>query len=84
MTTKASTKRKRSRTRVAAKVEVNGKPTTALQIENLPIGKIKPDPKQPRKTFDEKQLQQLSDSIKEFGVLQPITVRKSYFYLHRR
>ena len=77
MTTKASTKRKRSRTRVAAKVEVNGKPTTALQIENLPIGKIKPDPKQPRKTFDEKQLQQLSDSIKEFGVLQPITVRKS-------
>ena len=77
MTTKASTKRKRSRTRVAAKVEVNGKPTTALQIENLPIGKIKPDLKQPRKTFDEKQLQQLSDSIKEFGVLQPITVRKS-------
>lgn len=77
MSTKASTKRKRSRTNATAKVEVNGKTTTALQIQNLPIGKIKPDPEQPRKSFDEKQLQQLSDSIKEFDVLQPITVRKS-------
>ncbi|MBC31812.1 MAG: partitioning protein [Muricauda sp.] len=77
MTTKASTKRKRSRTNATAKVEVNGKTTAALKIQNLPIGKIKPDPEQPRKSFDEKQLQQLSDSIKEFGVLQPITVRKS-------
>ncbi len=77
MTTKASTTRKRRRTSTTAKKEVNGKKVPVLQIENIPIGKIKPDPKQPRKTFDEKQLQQLSDSIKEFGVLQPITVRKS-------
>ncbi|MCI5057847.1 MAG: ParB/RepB/Spo0J family partition protein [Flavobacteriales bacterium] len=77
MTTKASTTRKRRRTSTTAKKEVNGKKVPTLQIENIPIGKIKPDPKQPRKTFDEKQLQQLSDSIKEFGVLQPITVRKS-------
>ncbi len=77
MTTKASTTRKRRSTTTTAKKEVNGKKVPALQIENIPIGKIKPDPKQPRKTFDEKQLQQLSDSIKEFGVLQPITVRKS-------
>ncbi|GFD72641.1 chromosome partitioning protein ParB [Tenacibaculum sp. KUL113] len=77
MTTKASTTRKRRTTNVTAKKEVNGKKVATLQIENLPIGKIKPDPEQPRKTFDEKQLQQLSDSIKEFGVLQPITVRKS-------
>lgn len=77
MTTKASTTRKRRTTNVTAKKEVNGKKVATLQIENLLIGKIKPDPEQPRKTFDEKQLQQLSDSIKEFGVLQPITVRKS-------
>ncbi|MEO2072586.1 MAG: ParB/RepB/Spo0J family partition protein [Zunongwangia sp.] len=77
MTTKASTTRKRRTTKVTAKKEVNGKKVPTFQIENLPIGKIKPDGKQPRKTFDEKQLQQLSDSIKEFGVLQPITVRKS-------
>jgi len=77
MTTKASTTKKRSRTKSTAKKEVNGKKSSVLQIQNLPLGNIKPDPKQPRKTFDEKQLQQLSDSIKEFGVLQPITVRKS-------
>lgn len=77
MTTKASTTRKRRTTNVTARKEVNGKKVATLQIENLPIGKIKPDPEQPRKTFEEKQLQQLSDSIKEFGVLQPITVRKS-------
>ena len=77
MTTKASTTRKRRTTRITAKKEVNEKKVPALQIENLPIDNIKPDTNQPRKTFDEKQLQQLADSIKEFGVLQPITVRKS-------
>jgi len=76
MTTKVSTEKKRSRTKVAAKEEVNGKKTVALQIQNLSIGKIKPDPNQPRKTFDEKQLVQLSESIKKYGVLQPITVRQ--------
>ena len=76
MTTKVSTVKKRSRTKVAAKEEVNGKKTVALQIQNLSIGKIKPDPNQPRKTFDERQLVQLSESIKKYGVLQPITVRQ--------
>ncbi|WAC01571.1 ParB/RepB/Spo0J family partition protein [Lacinutrix neustonica] len=77
MTTKASTTRKRSQTKVTAKVEVNGKKTPALQIQNLSIGKIIPDPMQPRKTFNEMLLLQLSESIKKHGVLQPITVRKS-------
>ncbi len=75
MTTKASTTKKRSR-RSATASKVNRNSTT-LEIQNLPIGKIKADLKQPRKTFDEKMLVQLSDSIKEHGVLQPITVRKS-------
>ena len=77
MTTKASTTRKRSRTRVAAKTEVNGKKIPVLQIQNLSIEKVIPDPMQPRKTFNETLLQQLSESIKKHGVLQPITVRKS-------
>lgn len=76
MTTKASTTKKRSRTKVATNKEVNGKKTSALQIQNLAIGKIKPDPEQPRKTFDEKLLNQLSESIQKHGVLQPITVRQ--------
>jgi len=46
-------------------------------VREVDVDEISPNPYQPRKTFDEKQLQQLSDSIKEFGVLQPITVRKS-------
>ena len=76
MTTKASTTKKRSRTKVAAKKEVNGKKSKALQIQNLPLGKIKPDLEQPRKTFNEDALKQLSESIKKHGVLQPITVRQ--------
>lgn len=77
MTTKASTAKKSSRAKSIAKKEVNGKKPSILQIQNLPIGKIKPDPKQPRKTFDDSHLKLLSESIEAHGVLQPITVRKS-------
>ena len=76
MTTKASTKMKRSRAKSTAKKEVNGKKSEVLQIQNLPLGKIKPDLEQPRKTFNEDALKQLSESIEKHGVLQPITVRQ--------
>lgn len=42
----------------------------------LKISKIEPNRQQPRKNFNEEQLQQLSDSIKKFGVLQPLLVQK--------
>ncbi|XCF04781.1 ParB/RepB/Spo0J family partition protein [Tamlana crocina] len=77
MTTKASTPRKRSSGKTTANKALNGKEALALQVQELPMGKIKPDPGQPRKTFDEKSLSLLSQSIKEHGVLQPITVRES-------
>ena len=76
MTTKASTTKKRSRAKSTAKKEVNGKKSEVLQIQNLPLGKIKPDLEQPRKTFNDDALQQLSESIEKHGVLQPITVRQ--------
>ncbi|GAA4275681.1 ParB/RepB/Spo0J family partition protein [Aquimarina mytili] len=76
MTTKASTTKKRSRAKATAKKEVNGKKSSVLQIQNLPLGKIKTDPEQPRKTFSKDALQQLSESIENHGVLQPITVRQ--------
>ncbi|PHQ27930.1 ParB/RepB/Spo0J family partition protein [Leeuwenhoekiella nanhaiensis] len=76
MKTKASTTKRRSRAKTAVASKVNGNPVK-LEIQNLPIRKIKPDPEQPRKTFDEKHLEQLSESIQQHGVLQPITVRKS-------
>lgn len=41
----------------------------------LPLELIHPDPNQPRQHFDERSLQELSDSIKARGVLQPIRVR---------
>ncbi|WP_240924921.1 ParB/RepB/Spo0J family partition protein [Leeuwenhoekiella sp. ZYFB001] len=76
ITTKASTTKKRSRAKSTATKEVNGKKSPVLQIQNLPLGKIKTDPEQPRKTFKKDALQQLSESIEEHGVLQPITVRQ--------
>ena len=42
----------------------------------LPIYRIKPNPNQPRRYFDPKALQELSQSIKQQGVLQPLIVRK--------
>lgn len=42
----------------------------------LPLSKIVPDPNQPRKTFDPKELESLAQSIRELGVLSPITVQK--------
>ncbi len=38
--------------------------------------KIKPNPYQPRRDFDEERLRDLSDSIKQYGVLQPLTVSR--------
>ena len=43
---------------------------------SLPLSKIRPNKGQPRKNFDEEALNELADSIKQNGVLQPILVRK--------
>ena len=45
------------------------------RIETIPLREIEPDPDQPRKTFDEETLSELSASIAEHGLLQPIAVR---------
>ena len=47
------------------------------EITNLPLQKIEPNPLQPRKLFDEEELQTLADSIAKHGIIQPITVRKA-------
>lgn len=39
---------------------------------NIPLNKLSPNPNQPRKSFSNESLQQLADSIKEKGVIQPI------------
>ena len=45
-------------------------------VPEIDIAKITPNPDQPRKTFDEIALQDLANSIKEHGVIQPITIRE--------
>jgi len=47
------------------------------QITSLPLTKLEPNPLQPRKLFDEEELQTLADSISQHGILQPIAVRKA-------
>ena len=44
--------------------------------QQIPLSKIKPNPFQPRKIFRPEDLQELVQSIKERGILQPIVVRK--------
>ncbi|PTF04160.1 chromosome partitioning protein ParB [Staphylococcus devriesei] len=47
------------------------------QIQKITITDIKANPYQPRKTFDETRLNELADSIKQHGILQPIVLRKN-------
>lgn len=49
----------------------------AEEVEEISLDEIRPNPYQPRKTFDDKSLKELSESIKENGVFQPIIIRKS-------
>lgn len=50
--------------------------TTGLTFDLLPIEKVVPNPKQPRKIFDRTTLEELAQSIRANGVLQPILVRR--------
>ncbi|MCM3638790.1 ParB/RepB/Spo0J family partition protein [Sporosarcina luteola] len=50
--------------------------TKAESIENIRLKSITVNPYQPRKIFDENAIHELSESIKEHGILQPIIVRK--------
>lgn len=45
-------------------------------VLDLPIAKVEPRDNQPRTVFDEEALSELAESIREYGVIQPVTVRK--------
>jgi ParB family transcriptional regulator, chromosome partitioning protein len=44
-------------------------------LRNVPLDLITPNPRQPRRSFDQESLQQLADSVRERGVVQPVLVR---------
>ena len=57
-------------------------PAEKSAYQLLPIYKVEPNPDQPRQDFDEAELQALSESISEHGIIQPLAVRelKSGYY----
>lgn len=46
------------------------------QVQRIPLGEIRPCPLQPRQDFSAESLQELADSIREQGILQPLIVRR--------
>ena len=49
--------------------------TSSADILRIPVDMIEPNPYQPRMNFDQEALEELTDSIKTLGLIQPITVR---------
>lgn len=75
---------------VSTKTSKQTKTTSAVKTEvikkteqTLNINRIEPNKNQPRKEFNEDALQELADSIKQFGVIEPLVVakRKGYYEL---
>ncbi|MCF0174368.1 MAG: ParB/RepB/Spo0J family partition protein [Bacteroidales bacterium] len=56
--------------------DVKGEENSA-DIKLIPVSAIQPNPFQPRQTFDEEALEELADSIRSLGLIQPISVRKN-------
>lgn len=48
----------------------------SARVYYIPTDEIKPNPSQPRKVFDQTSLQELASSIVQYGILQPLTVRR--------
>ncbi len=51
--------------------------TKESDIIEIPLEEIRSNPYQPRKTFNDESLKELSESIKEYGIVQPVIVKKS-------
>ena len=71
--------RRRSRARAAARAPRASRTAVGVpgaQLREVPVDDIVPNPKQPRQVFDDEALEELTHSVREFGLLQPIVVRE--------
>ncbi|WP_154796447.1 ParB/RepB/Spo0J family partition protein [Occultella kanbiaonis] len=59
-------------------------PVPGARFAELPLDAIRPNASQPRQVFDEDELEELSGSIREVGVLQPVVVRPSGYDVEGR
>ena len=48
----------------------------SARVQYIPVQQIRPNPRQPRRYFDPDGLRELADSIRAYGILQPLTVRR--------
>lgn len=76
--TKPETKKNNSEVKVSPAKKIKEDPKTSEIL--LKINQVEPNRDQPRKEFDEDALLELADSIKQFGVLQPLLVQKKKDY----
>ena len=49
----------------------------STRVQYIPLGRIRPNPQQPRRSFDEEGLAELAASIRSCGILPPLTVRRA-------
>lgn len=49
----------------------------STRVQYIPLGRIRPNPQQPRRSFDEEGLAELAASIRSCGILQPLTIRRA-------
>ena len=52
------------------------KPVEGAHFAEIPVGSIRPNPRQPRQVFDEEAMAELVHSVREVGLLQPVVVRR--------
>jgi ParB family chromosome partitioning protein len=52
-------------------------PVNGAEFAELPVDQVRANPRQPRQVFDEDSLAELTHSVREFGVLQPVVVRRT-------
>ena len=49
----------------------------STRVQYISLSQLTPNPQQPRRSFDEAALRELADSIRAYGILQPLTVRRT-------